>query len=92
MKKNSLSNDFNKLVETMVEVVNKLVDLASEAFSNAWQALKKINLNKNLSRKKFIKLLMSKGIQRNEANIIAWEIHKKYGKYTVGDLLSAIKK
>lgn len=35
---------------------------------------------------------MSKGIQRNEANKIAWEIHKKYGKYTVRYLLSAIKK
>ena len=44
------------------------------------------NANK-LTRKKLIKLLMSKGIQRNGANEIAKYLLKKNGKYTTFDLL-----
>lgn len=40
-----------------------------------------------LSRKKFIKLLMAKGIGRNGANEIAKYILKKNGRYTMIDLL-----
>ena len=90
--KNSFIDNFNKMGKAISELVNALADSFSKAFSNAWQTLTKINLDKKLSKKKFIKLLMSKGIQRNEANKIACEIHKKYGKYTVRDLLLAIKK
>jgi len=48
-----------------------------------------INIDKSipLTRKKFIKLLMSKGIQRNGANEIAKHVLKKHGKYTMVDLL-----
>ena len=40
-----------------------------------------------LSRKKFIKLLMAKGIGRNGANEIAKYILKKNGRYTMMDVL-----
>lgn len=40
-----------------------------------------------LSRKKFIKLLMAKGIGRNGANEIAKHVLKKNGRYTMIDLL-----
>lgn len=40
-----------------------------------------------LTRKKLIKLLMSKGIQRNGASEIAKYILKKHGKYTMFDLM-----
>lgn len=40
-----------------------------------------------LSRKKFIKLLMSKGIGRNGATEIAKYILKKNGRYTMMDVL-----
>ena len=40
-----------------------------------------------LTRKKLIKLLMSKGIQRNGANEIAKYLLKKNGKYTMFDLM-----
>ena len=40
-----------------------------------------------LSRKKFIKLLMSKGIGRNGANEIAKYVLKKNGRYTMLDLM-----
>lgn len=40
-----------------------------------------------LSRKKFIKLLMSKGIGRNGANDIAKYVLNKNGRYTILDLM-----
>ena len=40
-----------------------------------------------LSRKKFVKLLMAKGIGRNGANEIAKHVLKKNGRYTMLDLL-----
>lgn len=46
-----------------------------------------INCSMTLSRKKFIKLLMAKGIGRNGANEIAKYILKKNGRYTMMDVL-----
>lgn len=46
-----------------------------------------ITTSMTLSRKKFIKLLMSKGIGRNGANEIAKYVLKKNGRYTVLDIL-----
>ena len=43
--------------------------------------------DKNISRKRFIKLLMSVGYQRNTANKIAWKYHKEKGEYTLLDFL-----
>lgn len=41
----------------------------------------------NITKKRFIKLLMSKGIARNGAKDIASYIHKKYGCYNQMHLL-----
>lgn len=46
-----------------------------------------ISGSNKLTRKKLIKLLMSKGIQRNGAYEIAKYLLKKNGKYTMADLL-----
>ena len=43
--------------------------------------------NMTLSKKKFIKLLMSKGIGRNGANEIAKYVLNKNGRYTIIDLM-----
>ena len=40
-----------------------------------------------LSKKKFVKMLMSKGIGRNGANEIAKYVLKKNGRYTMLDLM-----
>lgn len=40
-----------------------------------------------INRKRFIKLLMSKGIQRNGANEIAKYVLRHHGKYTMLDLM-----
>ena len=42
---------------------------------------------KNITRKRFIKMLMSQGIARNGAKDIADYIHKKYGNYNPVHLL-----
>ena len=41
---------------------------------------------KHITRKRFIKLLMARGMQRNQANKLAKEIHKEKGFYTELDL------
>lgn len=46
-----------------------------------------ISASEKLNRKKLIKLLMAKGIQRNGANEIAKYLLKKNGRYTIFDLL-----
>ena len=40
-----------------------------------------------ISRKRFVKLLMSIGYQRNEANKIVWRYHEEKGKYTFLDFI-----
>lgn len=46
-----------------------------------------IDNSMKLTRKKLVKLLMSKGIQRNGANEIAKYVLKKNGKYNMFDLM-----
>lgn len=64
-------------------------DLESNSIASIVTNTYTINVSKlvKLTRKKLIKLLMSKGIQRNGANEIAKHILKKNGKYTMFDLL-----
>ena len=52
-----------------------------------WTMSVYIEKSETISRKKFIKLLMSKGIQRNGANELAKYILNKNGKYSLLDLL-----
>lgn len=88
-----MNEAFRKFGEAMGDVARSIVDVFSEAFSNAWETIKDISkiLDKTVSRKRFVKLLMSRGFQRNEANQIAWEVHAKNGKYTLMDCCKAIK-
>lgn len=82
-----------KVSEAMIPVVKAISNIANaltKAFVNVWEQIKP-NLDKQISRKRFIKLLMSQGVQRNEANKIAWEIHRRKGKYTIYDYLLTVK-
>lgn len=88
-----MNEAFRKFGESMTEVAKSIVEVIGEIFSNAWLQIKEITkgLDKNVSRKRFVKLLMSQGIQRNEANKIAWKVHAEKGKYTLLDYALAIK-
>lgn len=88
-----MNEAFRKFGESMTEVAKSIVEVIGEIFSNTWLQIKEITkgLDKNVSRKQFVKLLMSQGIQRNEANKIAWKVHAEKGKYTLLDYALAIK-
>lgn len=90
---NKMSEAFIKFGESISEVAISIVDVYSNIFNNVWSQVKEITkgLDKKISRKRFVKLLMSQGIQRNKANKIACEIHEKKGKYTLLDYVLTIK-
>lgn len=63
---------FNQLIESMKLVVNAIVEVGKKmvnTFNSIFQYLN-IYLNKKMTKKKFIKLLQSEGIQRNTINEI----------------------
>lgn len=63
------------------------IDPYKDLSISQWTMSVNIEKSETISRKKFIKLLMSKGIQRNGANEIAKYILNKNGKYSLMDLL-----
>lgn len=69
-------NNIAKVFHNILEIIKKSFPTISEISS------------KNISRKRFIKLLMSDGIQRNQANKIANKYHKKQGEYKFIDVLT----
>lgn len=89
----------NIKLEEIKEIGNKIwgicsniVDAISNVISRAWESIKqsfKI-LDICVSRKRFIKLLMSKGIQRNEANKMALDVLKRKGRYTLFDYVKCV--
>lgn len=86
-----------KMSEAMtpvIESLKKVMGAITERFLIVWDAVKDnlSFLDKNISRKRFIKLLMSIGYQRNEANKIAWNYHKENGKYTLLNFLTESRK
>ncbi len=87
-----MNEALKKFGESVGELARSIIDMFGDLFSNVWEQLKSVDiLYKKLTRKRFIKLLMSQGIQRNEATKIAWKVHAEKGKYTVLDYLIQIK-
>lgn len=63
---------FNQLIESMKPVVDAIVEVGKKmvnTFNSIFQYLNSY-LNKKMTKKKFIKLLQSEGIQRNTINEI----------------------
>lgn len=88
-----MSEAMTELGTALGKVARTFVDVFSEVFKKVWDSVKGIynSLDKQISRKRFIKILMSQGIQRNEANKIAWEVHARNKKYTLMDCVVAIR-
>lgn len=86
---NELYDNIYEAIKPVVEAIKKLADSLSTAFLEAWKEVKyDINyFDKNISRKRFTKLLISIGYQRNDANKIAWKYHEEKGEYTLLDFL-----
>lgn len=75
-----LEKVFEKLIESLQPVIEAICEVGKkicETFSNVFTDLKN-TLNKKLTKKKFIKLLQSAGIQRNEINKIIKNNKKEY--------------
>ena len=86
---NELYDNIREAITPIVEAIKKLADSLSTAFIEAWKEVKyDINyFDINISRKRFTKLLISIGYQRNDANKIAWKYHEEKGEYTLLDFL-----
>ena len=68
----------NSIINAFKEVVPKVLNTITLTYQ-------RLN-NKKVSRKRFIKLLMSKKIQRNEAQKIAKKYYEKQGYYSMFDV------
>lgn len=86
---NELYDNIREAIIPIVEAIKKLADSLSTAFLEAWKEVKfDISyFDKNISRKRFTKLLISIGYQRNEANKIVWKYHIEKGEYILLDFL-----
>ena len=74
----------------VVEAIRNISVTLCEVFTDTWKSIKEEMSNfeeMKISRKRFVKLLMSIGYQRNEANKIAWRYHEEKGKYTFLDFI-----
>lgn len=79
----------NEAMRPVLDAIKNIADSLSTAFLEAWKEVKfdMSYFDKNISRKRFIKLLMSIDYQRNDANKIAWKYHEEKGEYTLLDFL-----
>ena len=95
---NAIVHDFvetvSEAMKPVLEIIKNIFDSLSTAFLEAWKETKfSMNFfNKNITRKKFIKLLMSIGYQRNEASKIVWKYYEEKGKYTILDFMIESRK
>ena len=68
---------FEQIANTIAEISVDIFDNTKKAVNNLYKAIYPI-LNKKISKKKFIKLLQSEGVQRNEINKIIQGNKEKY--------------
>lgn len=86
-----LCDAFKKALLPLTDIIENIC----KAYVNVFENLKdKIFIFKKMkiSRKRFVKLLMSIGYQRNEANKIAWRYHAEKGRYTFLDFIKESNK
>lgn len=79
-----LSDAFTKAFMPVAEAIKNISATLCHTFIDTWESIKE---KMKISRKRFVKLLMSIGYQRNEANKIAWRYHEEKGKYTFLDFI-----
>lgn len=89
----NFTDTFCEAVGPIIDGIINIVKNLSMAFLEAWEETKSSMsfFDNTISRKRFIKLLMSGGYQRNEAKKIAWETHSKKGRYTILDYMVKVK-
>lgn len=74
------------MYETIKRIINKIVEIAIQIFNKIKKAI--IDLfKKRISKKRYIKLLQSKGLQRNDINKL---IKNNKDRYTIQRVLLSI--
>lgn len=69
------------VVEVFEQIANTIAEISADIFDNTKKAVNNFIytiLDKKISKKKFIKLLQSEGVQRNEINKIVQGNKEKY--------------
>lgn len=86
---NEFCENVNEAIKPVLEAIKNIMDSLSTAFLEAWKEVKfdMSFFEKNISRKRFKKLLMSIGYQRNDANKIVLKYHNEKREYTLLDFL-----
>lgn len=85
-----LSDAFTKVFMPVAEAIKNISAELCRSFSVIWENMKdKIPKfeEMKISRKRFSKLLMSIGYQRNQANKIVQRYNKEKGRYTFLDFI-----
>lgn len=80
-------DSFKPVIEAISELGKKMVETFSSIFLNLSNSL-----DKKITKKKFIKLLQSEGIQRNEINKIIKDNKEKYTYLRYYEILSKLSK
>ena len=83
----ALGESFKKVGEFVGNVFNGVVCVLKNVVEEITKCFQSISTSKRISRKRFLKLLMSGGTQRNDAQKIVEKYHKKNGTYTYLDVL-----
>lgn len=90
----SVSQAFARVGEACAKTMNSIIDAFRDVVPRVLNAITPVYselIKKRISRKRFIKLLMAEGIQRNEAQKIAIKYHKEQGYYCMFDVYKATK-
>ena len=82
-----LGESFKQVGELVGNVFNGVARVIKNVVEEITKCFQSIPASKRISRKRFLKLLMSIGIQRNDAQKIVEKYHKKNGAYTYLDVL-----
>lgn len=87
----SFGNAMKEAGKMVATTLNAIIEVFKRDAETVSHSLRNTIFSKKVTRKRFIKLLMSNGIQRNEANKIANYYHKKDGYYLLINVYSEVK-
>lgn len=82
----AVADSFSNIGRVLANTLNGIIKLIQDLCEVVKDYMPTKIYNKNISRKRFIKMLMSYKIQRNDAKKIAYELHKQKGMYKLGDI------
>lgn len=90
-----VAETFSEVGKMLANLLNNTISIFQQISTEVMDIISKIDfnrINKKLSRKRFIKLLMSNKIQKNKANKIADYYFNKQGYYCLFDLIRELDK